>query len=48
MDPTTTIKLDTLAGGALTEQFEDAFQRLMDNIQDVNTAPTTKRELTLK
>lgn len=45
---TAPISLATLAGGALEEQFTDALQSLLNNIQDVNTAPTTKRELTLK
>lgn len=41
------ISLDTLANGGLRERFEDALQRLLQNIQDPNTDPKATRKLSV-
>ena len=46
MDAEHVVKLETLAGGAMLELFEDAFQKVLENCQDVNTDAKAKRELT--
>ena len=42
------ITLTTLGGGAAVEKFDDAFQRVLDNIVDPNTKPDAVREIILK
>lgn len=41
------IRLATLANGGLAERFEDALQRLLQNIQDPNTDPKATRKLSV-
>jgi len=43
-----TVKLNTLAGGALLERFDDAWQEVLDNIQDIDTEAKDRREITIK
>ena len=40
--------LSEIVGGALQEKFQNSFQRVMDNLQDVNTPYKAKREITIK
>lgn len=42
------IELASLGGGALTELFEHELARVLANIDDENTDPTTPRTLTMK
>jgi hypothetical protein len=42
------VSLDTLGEGAAVERFNLALQDAYNNIQDVNTPATAKREVTLK
>ena len=41
------VNLETLAGGAAGELFDLEFERILKNIQDPNTDPTAKRQITL-
>lgn len=43
-----TISLTEMARGALQEQFENNFQKVIDNIEDPNTDPKKARTLTIK
>ncbi len=42
------IRLEDIAGGALQEKFNHAFERVMENMQDMNTPYKDKREITIK
>lgn len=42
------INLETMAGGALAEKINQAMEEVARNIQNPNTNPTTKREITVK
>ncbi len=42
------VTLDTLANGALFNQFERELQRVLENIQDPNTKAEAKRSITIK
>lgn len=42
------VELQDLVGGALQETFEKAFAKVIDNLQDVNTAFKPKRGITIK
>ena len=42
-----TIALQELVGGALQEKFGKAFNRVVDNLQDVNTSFKGKRKITI-
>jgi len=42
------VELQDLVGGALQESFEKAFIKVIDNLQDVNTAFKVKRGITIK
>lgn len=44
----TKIDLSTIADGAVQERFEDAFNKVLDNIHDLNTDPKKTRKLTLE
>lgn len=44
----TKIKLDTLAGGAVVERFEEQMQRVIANIDDMNTSAKAPREIVIK
>lgn len=39
--------LDTMMQGAVSEQFQDEFARLLRNVNDPNTEPTAVRSLTV-
>lgn len=41
------VSLDTLNNGAARELFEEAWQRLMDNVADENTLATAARSITI-
>ena len=41
------VKLETLAGGAIAERFNDALQEVLDNIVDPNTDYKKARKVTL-
>jgi len=43
-----TLDLVNVARGAAVEQFEEELQRVTDNIRDINTPATEKREIVLK
>lgn len=40
-------KLQEIAGGALQEKFSKAFEKVIDNLQDVNTSYKVKRKITI-
>lgn len=42
------VSLESIAGGALQEKFGHAFDRVMENMQDMNTPYKDKREITVK
>lgn len=42
-----TIRLETLAGGAAVERFNDELQAVLKNVIDPNTSHKTKRRITL-
>lgn len=42
------INLEAMAGGALAEKINQALEDVARNIQDPNTNPTAKREITVK
>ncbi|WP_414055220.1 hypothetical protein [Macrococcus equi] len=44
----TKIDLSKLAEGAVQERFEDAFNKALDNIHDLNTDPKKTRKVTLE
>jgi len=44
----TKVSLETLAGGALGEMFDHEFARLLQNIDDPNTAPEAVRKIMLE
>jgi hypothetical protein len=41
------VSLETFAQGALKERFEDALSQVVENIYDLNTEPTTVREISI-
>lgn len=41
------VELKELAGGALQEKFNKAFERVVENLQDVNTSFKVKRKITI-
>ena len=41
------IKFDTLAGGVLKEQFSKAFEKVIENMADVNTPYKDARKITV-
>lgn len=42
-----TIELQSILGGALQEKFNKSFERIIDNLQDVNTSSRDKRKITI-
>lgn len=42
------VDLKNIAGGALQEKFDKAFERVVDNLQDQNTPFKNKRSITIK
>lgn len=42
------VDLREMVGGALQEKFQHAFDRVMENLQDVNTPYKDKREIVIK
>lgn len=42
------INLKDLVGGALQEKFSNSFERVLENMQDVNTPYKPKREINIK
>lgn len=40
-----TINLTSIAGGMLQEKFEQSFERVIENMQDVNTPYKDKRKI---
>lgn len=42
------VELQTIVGGALQEKFSKAFERVVENLQDVNTSFKIKRGITIK
>lgn len=42
------IELKDFAGGALQEQFEKSFEKIIENLQDPNTSFKTAREINIK
>lgn len=42
------INLKDLVGGALQEKFSNSFERVLENMQDVNTPFKPKREINIK
>lgn len=42
------VELKALVGGALEEQFEKAFETVIENLQNPNTSFKTSREITIK
>lgn len=43
-----TVELNGLIGGALQEKFSRSFERVIRNLQDVNTSFKTKRKITIQ
>ena len=41
------VELQELVGGALQEKFSKSFEKVVDNLQDVNTSFRTKRKITI-
>ena len=41
------VELQELVGGALQEKFSKSFEKVVDNLQDVNTSFKTKRKITI-
>ena len=41
------VQLKDLVGGALEEKFNKAFEKVIDNLQDVNTSFKNKRKITI-
>lgn len=46
--PEERISIATLKNGSAVEQFDEALQRVLENVVDPNTKPKTKRSVTLK
>lgn len=42
-----TVELQGILGGALQEKFNKSFERVIDNLQDVNTSFKVKRKITI-
>lgn len=42
------IELQSLVGGALQEEFEKSFEKVVKNLQDLNTSYRDKRSITIK
>ncbi len=42
------VKLQEIVGGALQEKFSKAFERVIDNLQDVNTPFKVKRKINIQ
>jgi len=42
------VKLQEIVGGALQEKFNKAFERVIDNLQDVNTPFKVKRKINIQ
>lgn len=42
------VKLNEMVGGALNEKFQNSFERVLENLQDVNTPFADKREIVIK
>ena len=42
------VELQDLVGGALQEKFNKAFERVIENLQDVNTPYKVKRKITIQ
>jgi len=42
------VELKDLVGGALQEKFSKAFEKVIDNLQDVNTSYKNKRKITIQ
>lgn len=42
------VELKDLVGGALQEKFNKAFERVIDNLQDVNTSYKNKRKIVIQ
>ena len=42
------VNLETFAGGALQEKFDETFERVLKNMQDPNTPYKNKRSITIK
>lgn len=42
------VDLKEMVGGALQEKFQNSFDRVMENLQDVNTPYKAKREIVIK
>lgn len=42
------VKLQEIVGGALQEKFSKAFERVVDNLQDVNTSFKVKRKINIQ
>lgn len=42
------VELKDLVGGALQEKFNKAFEKVIDNLQDVNTSYKNKRKITIQ
>lgn len=41
------VELQSILGGALQEKFNKSFERVIDNLQDVNTSFKVKRKITI-
>lgn len=41
------VDLQNIVGGALSEKFNKSFERVVENLQDVNTSFKTKRKITI-
>lgn len=42
------VELKDIVGGALQEKFNKAFEKVIDNLQDVNTSYKNKRKITIQ
>ena len=42
------VKLQELVGGALQEKFSKAFEKVIENLQDVNTSYKVKRKINIQ
>lgn len=42
-----TVELQSILGGALQEKFNKSFEKVIDNLQDVNTSFKVKRKITI-
>ena len=42
------VELQNIVGGALQEKFEKAFEKVVENMQDVNTSFRIKRGINIK